>query len=467
MSEDALEDFLQARDQQQLRNEARNIRKQIDAAQQDTAGSAFRWPFESLQNAIDAGPRLGRSAVDIVIQHMPGGLRFEHDGAPFTPKDLAALLSGGSNKDFDSEITTRRFGTGFLATHALSSTMSVRGLLNATAGHERFALPIDRTGDEDQILRNTQNCNAAIVAAERVGTIDHLASAEFQYPLTNDALARDGIAAFRDVVPYLYATRATLGRVRIASDDGEEAWTAAPPLSEDYHGGTLRRRLVRRETPEAVDEMWIYWFSADPAASAIVKLAQDGETWTVVRPPAGARRIFRDNPLEASTFLPLPFVLNGTFDPRVERHDFPLSPRNRDLVEKALDAAVLAVTYAIEHGWYDAHLLAAVSAPASGFRADEAERQFWTQALAAYAGRLARLPIVETRNGRLASISVDNSAYADFVVPRVSATSTHDETSHDRMWALVNEAAHLLVPPAELSEAWTAIALDWSTSKCR
>ena len=33
---------------------------------------------------------------------------FEHDGAPFTTTELAALLSGGSSKEFESEITTGR-----------------------------------------------------------------------------------------------------------------------------------------------------------------------------------------------------------------------------------------------------------------------------------------------------------------------------------------------------------------------
>jgi hypothetical protein len=37
---------------------------------------------------------------------------YQHDGKPFSMKDLAALLSGGSNNEFESMETTGRFGTG-------------------------------------------------------------------------------------------------------------------------------------------------------------------------------------------------------------------------------------------------------------------------------------------------------------------------------------------------------------------
>ena len=65
-------------------------------------------------------------------------VEFEHDGSPFTSSDLTALLSGGSNKDFESDKTTGRFGTGFLVTHVLAETTRLNGLLQTPTGHERF-----------------------------------------------------------------------------------------------------------------------------------------------------------------------------------------------------------------------------------------------------------------------------------------------------------------------------------------
>jgi hypothetical protein len=54
------------------------------------------------------------------IHCQPSKLIFEHDGAPFTSDELAALLTGGSSKEFESEVTTGRFGTGYLVTHVLA-----------------------------------------------------------------------------------------------------------------------------------------------------------------------------------------------------------------------------------------------------------------------------------------------------------------------------------------------------------
>ncbi len=63
-------------------------------------------------------------------------MRFEHDGAAFSSQELAALLSGGSSKELDSEHTTGRFGTGFLVTHVLAEETRVVGLLRVKGGYE-------------------------------------------------------------------------------------------------------------------------------------------------------------------------------------------------------------------------------------------------------------------------------------------------------------------------------------------
>jgi hypothetical protein len=69
--------------------------------------------------------------------------------------ELAALLSGGSSKEFDSDETTGRFGTGFLVTHVLAERTSLQGLLALDHGFEQFDLTLDRGGDEVDILDRT------------------------------------------------------------------------------------------------------------------------------------------------------------------------------------------------------------------------------------------------------------------------------------------------------------------------
>ena len=129
MSEAAVKIYEETLKGQHSRNEARRIRARVTEARQSMASAGMRWPFELLQNALDFGPRTGNSSVAIHLSCEQSIVAFEHDGVPFTSNDLAALLSGGSSKDFESEVTTGRFGTGFLVTHVLAERTTLQGLL--------------------------------------------------------------------------------------------------------------------------------------------------------------------------------------------------------------------------------------------------------------------------------------------------------------------------------------------------
>ena len=128
MSKTALNEFKRAREDQLTRNDARRIRTRVEAAQ-NAAVAGRRWPFELTQNAHDAGPRDGDERVEIIFRLRDGNLVVSHTGKPFSAQELAALLSGGSSKEFDDEETTGRFGTGFLATHSLSTRVDVKGVI--------------------------------------------------------------------------------------------------------------------------------------------------------------------------------------------------------------------------------------------------------------------------------------------------------------------------------------------------
>src|SRR5947209_2345413 len=169
MTQVAREEYDAAEREQQERNEARHIKNNVDKARKNYHLSGERWPFELLQNAHDTGPRHGLNLIDITIdwENIDRGTKFmfKHNGAPFLPQDLAALLSGGSNKNYQSEDTTGRFGTGFLVTHVLSQQTEVSGLVKTKEGMEQFRLKLNRSGDEEQILQNIKECKADLDSA--------------------------------------------------------------------------------------------------------------------------------------------------------------------------------------------------------------------------------------------------------------------------------------------------------------
>ena len=128
MTRDAQEAVEVAKGALLVRQDAKRIFQCVEEACDSPELTGPRWPFELLQNALDAGPRAGRNAVRVAVTWLDGDLLFEHDGEAFSPADLAALLSGGSNKEVDSDETVGRFGTGFLSAHVLSTSVEMEGL---------------------------------------------------------------------------------------------------------------------------------------------------------------------------------------------------------------------------------------------------------------------------------------------------------------------------------------------------
>jgi len=208
MSNKAYELYLKDRQNQQSRNEARHIRTRVTEARRSRHAAGMRWPFELLQNALDAGPRPGRETITVSLACKSDSLVFEHDGAPFTSAELAALLSGGSSKEFESEKTTGRFGSGFLVTHVLAETTRLCGLLTVETGHERFELTLDRSGDENAILNNINSCNEAIRAAILVDNVDSEPSAHLSAGRLEHAAGWRGGVSQVASIPLRYAATA-------------------------------------------------------------------------------------------------------------------------------------------------------------------------------------------------------------------------------------------------------------------
>ena len=465
MSEAAFKLFDETFREQQSRYQARRIRTRVAEARRSIPSAGLRWPFELFQNALDSGPRAGNSSVAIRLSCEQTKIAFEHDGIPFTSSDLTALLSGGSNKDFESEETTGRFGTGFLVTHVLAERTSIRGLLETPNGSERFDLLLDRGGDEEAILENMAACREAIRSASPVSDLDGVESARFEYHIDDDNPLTLGIESLRSALPYLYATRQVLGRVELRDrEDDKEVWTPTEVTAQALEGGYVEERSLQvhqngTDWPEV--RVFRFMTSERGSASALVLVERISDGWRVVPPAPNACRVYREYPLSGSGFLPTNFILDGKFEPDQERNRLLMGDEDKSLLEEALAAAVVAVQYAFANKWEGAHLLAQAQAPVRGFdTANIAERNWWHGQLASFARRVAELPIVDCSSRMLPAIT-ENGAYADFIVPRLLTESSDDETTVERMWPLVAAASELLPPRKELAVAWSDIANGW------
>jgi hypothetical protein len=465
MTREAQEQYQDAHKHRLEKNEARHIRTQVYNARTDSSVAGVRWPFELLQNALDAGPREGYDSVTIKVYEEMGQVVFEHDGAPFSMDELAALLSGGSSKDFDSDQTTGRFGSGFLVTHVLAERTSLEGILRLDGRFERFNLILDRSGDEAAILANIEHCNNAIEQAQLLESLDGVPSARFEYPIDDHDTLRTGLEAFRAALPYLYGTRQSLGEVHFIYPDGSaEVWSCGNRSITELEEGLVSERTIQIHTE---DNEMIYKISrvasGSESAFAALVLTRPTETgWEVVIPSTTDPRIYREYPLRGTGFLPINVVFDGHFEPDPGRSKVPMTDWNKQGLLDAFNAAVIAVSYGSGQSWANSHLLARASTPDAGSVSDTPDESLWWEdALRSYAERIASLPIVKTRNGALPAISGEE-AYADFILPRLGEASTIDETTVDRLWSLVNEASKLYPPVEELALDWTGIAEGWA-----
>jgi len=467
MSDQAFQIYERAQSEQHNRNEARRIRTRVSEARGRRGAAETRWPFELTQNALDGGPREGRSSVTISVRKKGSHVVFEHDGAPFNTQELAALLSGGSSKEFESEVTTGRFGTGFLVTHVLSERARLRGLLQVEDHLEQFELILDRGGDEETILQNIVACNAAIRAASPISSEESRPSASFEYEVGEDATTFvAGFDALTRALPYLYGTRPALGAVELEAAEGViQKWTPGERQTLSFNGGqALCRSLLVEQPGGRARDVKVYRFMthAEAGAAALVVVERTDIGWRVIPPDVHTPRIFREYPVRAATFLPISFVFDGKFSPDQERAVLHMDETDRALLEDAFSAAVIAVQFAFEQRWDSAHRIAHVRRPTTVFDGNNAvELSWWCDQLLHFADRLARLPLIDCGAEDFLPLISDDGPFADAVIPRLLASSSSDETSVERLWPLVAACTNLNPPRLALAADWTRICEDW------
>jgi hypothetical protein len=466
MTQIARAEYDAAEREQQERNEARHIKNNVDKARKDHHITGERWPFELLQNAHDTGPREGLDRVDVAIEWKPtesgAEFSFKHNGAPFLPQDLAALLSGGSNKDYQSETTTGRFGTGFLVTHVLSPRTEVGGLIKTKEGMERFTVTLNRAGDEESILKNIKECKADLDKAVRLDDASDLPSAEFKYYVDNTASMEQGITSLREALPYLYATCPLLGAVDLFGIDGGASWKAGEEKTINQDGFIICERTVKlsRTSGETMEYRILSVSSADNTSAVIVAAQLIGDKWRVCVPSENLPRIFRRFPIQYSTALPVYFIINGLFNVGEDRQKVYFeSESDETQMHDALGLIQPAMGFLLEKGWDGIHLLARLADPKPSQLIAEENLGWWKSELSEVAQKLAEMQLVRTSRGMEPAVNPDGS-YADFVAPLFS-TSIPRVVPYERLWDLINSTDYFIPPDLKISTEWTGITEGW------
>lgn len=442
----------------QVRNTlARRILAKVRDARSDPDRAARRWPFELIQNAHDAGPREGHDGISVLLELKDGSLRFQHDAAPFTMADIAALLTGGSSKDFDSRETTGRFGTGFLVTHVLSERVQVSGVLELDGQHRAFDFSLYRPDDEDLIRRNLEESESALGETHSLADLRDVATVVVTYDIDDDKIAQAGLSALEDALPHLFGSCRRLRQITIRRGERERCWkveSTTPArkaddicldeiavLSVEQGNAETRWRVIRASIGETASGRLIF------------AVRRNGDAWVAHKPGPGPS-VFRQLPLLGSPSLPMWVIIDGEFDVDEERTSVHVLGEQGRPLREALDALGGLALVANREGWREGYRAAQIDMPEG---LGETYAQVWREILTAAATELSRLPLVTTvQHGMLPAVQTDtHDRWADFISTESSGAS------HAELWDLAASCTETDPPARADSEAWSEIAVGW------
>lgn len=435
---------------------ALRIRTKVLGARSDLDTSARRWPFELIQNAHDAGARAGREGISLLFDLTDGILRFEHDAAPFTMDEFAALLTGGSSKDFMSTETTGRFGTGFLVTHVLSERVHVAGILDVDGTFRGFEVALDRPNDEERLLQNVEDSQNSLRHTRAVASLDDEPTASFEYVLDDVHTAETGLRALEDSLPYLFATCRRLGEITIRRGDDEIRWSLTGSSRQTLFSKMPSEYLVSRTADGGRADWRVIRATATFSSSGamVVALLKESDGWTVRKPPT-LPSVFRQLPLLGSPVLPGWTILDGLFDVEQERRTIYVSGEQDRPLRDAFAALPRLMTMADAENWADGHRIAHLALPFDV--TGETTIKVWTDILSTTAQKLSTLPLVRTaRNGKVpCTDNTNDERYADFI--RRPQTGP----SYDELWDLAASCTEADPPDRAISEGWSEIVEGW------
>lgn len=437
---------------------ARRIHAKVRDARSDPDASARRWPFELVQNAHDAGPRPGAEGVTVYFQLRDGTLRFEHDAAPFTMPDVAALLTGGSSKDFDSGDTTGRFGTGFLVTHVLSESVRVDAVLQVDGRLQGIDVLLDRPDDESLILENLDQSESALEHARHLPPDADRPTARFIYHLDDEEVAATGLETLESALPQLFGTCRKLKEVHIEHEGREVAWVAAvsDPGGPRHDLWVEELEVFRRERPDQSSEWRVLRVGRSRASSGrlVTLLRKEGEAWEVSQ-LGGLTSIYRQLPLLGAPLVSRSVVIDGDFHVDEERSGVHLVGDQGAPLREAMNALGGLASLAAERRWKNSHRLAQLAMPSEGV--GERAAEVWREVLSSAASTLAGLPLIETVQGEFlpAVPSEGEGSCVDFIMPSAP------EADHMEIWRLGATCTRTFPPTKNTSPTWSEIAEGW------
>lgn len=413
---------------------ADKILQLLSQIREDPSASAKRWVWELLQNAKDVPNRFGKVSVEIELVSQDI-LKFRHNGDCFSTKNITGLVQQVSSKDSQNlEGQTGKFGTGFICTHLLSDIIDVEGIVRYMGIDRRFKIVLDRSGyrSEDLLpriettleeLRHIETAYEVVDNYEQNRT-EQSFDTVFTYHLTTQEKQEAAVAGLEDLINTLPITLVTqskkIKQVRVINRvKGTDVVYKCDSSSLDNN---VQKSVVKIDN---TTKKYLSYITDDVALTTEIK--DDNNILEIVKRDSKHPVLYRDFPLIGSERFFFPYTLNGfNFNPTERRNglllnsaDHPSCVSNRNIITKAVEAALKFNEWLITHNAINRYLLASSRIPESSEKYSESVAAPWIKNLQVnWRKQLLQERLVETENGKELLVNLS--------VPSFTPTSTKD-----------------------------------------
>lgn len=440
-----------------------------------------RWVWELIQNAKDVHQN-GAVKISIEFNSIDPVVVFRHSGKPFSAENIRFLIEQVSSKertmdDCGLPTTTGKFGTGFLATHLLSESVTVQGVAKEPdLDFKQFQFELDRSGEDLETI-----ADAVEKAKQSVEQLDgfptygeydaNSLNTAFHYPLADGiafAVAQAGIDDIAGCLPYVLGFVPVIESVDVPDQSRlyRKKWDRPSTLSPLPNGATLivtEVSLAKRVAPEENEETFHFLrLSIGHTTIAMpIMLNENGVYFKSVS--EGIPRLFCDFPLVGTEVFPFPAVINNpNFDPTDPRDGVfltgreritPQAANNREIMANAVALFLQLIDVSIGKSWNNLYHLAEV-APLS-LDLKWVEREWYAEnVLGPIREKILFAPIVETASGSRTSM-ITSEGNLGILFPKAKSKELRQQ-----IWTLANFWFPYLLPKFDQIEIWQKIVWD-------
>lgn len=392
---------------------ADKIRQILSKVMETPTQSSKRWVWELMQNAKDIPNRFEK--VSIKIELTENSLKFQHNGNPFSLKNIMGLIQQVSSKDSTNsdEEVTGKFGTGFISTHLLSRKILVKGFVLHNEIHRKFDVTLDRSGDSSEDL-----IPKIKTALEHISKIENNKifppvnnyetnrselsfDTSFEYELLSDKSkkwAADGIDDLVNTLPQTLVNLKKIKTVTVINKDVQKIYEKKDIFTRD-DVTAYEVQITNKESKQFLS------YGKNEITLAIE--VSSFNPITLIEHFGQQPNLFRDFPLIGSEKFHFPYILNGhTFNPTEDRDSIVLhseeskeSIDNRQSIENAISVAQKFTQWLITNNAINRHICSYTRRPELKSTWEYFSKNWYTEIQTDWRKQLIEMPLFETEEG--------------------------------------------------------------------